>query len=66
MPGPRQERTRRASREGVSLQWRLWPGRGVRSFECSIDTVFLSSGELPRAAAESISRVDADHRNVFI
>lgn len=38
----------------------------MRSFECSVDTVFLSSGELPRAAAESISRVDAYYRNVFI
>lgn len=28
------------------------PGRGVRSLKCSFDTVFLSSGELPRAATE--------------
>lgn len=38
----------------------------MRSLEFSVDTVFLSSGELPRAATESISRVDAYYRNVFI
>ena len=39
---------------------------GVRSLKWSFDTVFLSSGELPRAATESISRVDAYYSSVFI
>lgn len=70
------ERVRRASREGAGRQWgqqKTWlfsPASGqeggVRSLKWSFDTVFLSSGELPRAATESISWVDAYYSSVFI
>ena len=70
------ERLWRASREGAGRQWgqqKTWlfsPASGqeggVRSLKWSFDTVFLSSGELPRAATESISRVDAYYSSVFI